>query len=153
MHYPSDRDFMTDAKSRLKDYVESVTVRSPRAGKGFYVCPCCNSGGHDRGGTGAFKLYPDKGRGPSFHCFSCGASGDIFELAGLVNKTTSFRAKKEAVAEFMGVDLKRDVERTQSQGYKPRQKRTVASVAEAAKERAQAMKTPSAQKQKHPRAR
>ena len=65
------------AKSKLKEYVNSTLTKS----KGDkYNCPFCPSG-TGRNGTGAFSI--DK-TGEHWKCFSCGKSGDIFALIGLL---------------------------------------------------------------------
>lgn len=51
-----------------------------------YVCPFCESGGHDTpNSNSAFGIYVSKAddgvKTYKYHCFSCEASGDIFDLA------------------------------------------------------------------------
>lgn len=55
-----------------------------------YVCPFCKSGGHDyEESTSAFRIFtPTQDDGTKvykYHCFSCEASGDIFDLAKVVH--------------------------------------------------------------------
>lgn len=71
MDYEKDR-----LKDCLRQYVEGITHK----GKGgLYNCPLCGSG-TGRKGTAAFSLQKD---GRRWHCFSCGAGGDLFDLIGL----------------------------------------------------------------------
>lgn len=76
---------LAELRGHLRDYVESITEPSPKAGRDFYVCPFddCNSGTGPKG-TGAFVLYDC---GAKWKCFSCGRGGDLFDLmAGLENR-------------------------------------------------------------------
>lgn len=75
---------LEELRGHLRDYVESITEPSPKAGRDFYVCPFgdCNSGTGPKA-TGAFALYDC---GARWKCFSCGRGGDLFDLmAGLEN--------------------------------------------------------------------
>lgn len=75
---------LEELRGHLRDYVESITEPSPKAGRDFYVCPFddCNSGTGPKG-TGAFVLYDG---GAKWKCFSCDRGGDLFDLmAGLEN--------------------------------------------------------------------
>lgn len=90
-----------EVKSRvsLEAYASSRLVPAARGGK--YVCPACGSGG---------RPSPDSDSGfhirnESFKCFSCGASGDVFDLAGIVEKTDDKRGQLEAVARWAGIPL------------------------------------------------
>lgn len=66
-------------------------------GRSVYVCPNCGSGtGKNR--TAAFKVTGDH-----FKCFSCNVSGDIFDLAGILNKTTDRQEQLQAVASWAGI--------------------------------------------------
>lgn len=76
---------LEELRGHLREYVESITEPSPKAGRDFHVCPFddCNSGTGPKG-TGAFVLYD---RGAKWKCFSCGRGGDLFDLmAGLENR-------------------------------------------------------------------
>ncbi|MDE5569211.1 MAG: toprim domain-containing protein [Ruminococcus sp.] len=74
-------------KPLLLDYVHEITEPSKSGGTNQYICPLCKSGtGRNR--TGAFTVYPETN---SYHCFACGASGDIFKLYGAVNQITEFK--------------------------------------------------------------
>ena len=59
----------------LRDYCEACLESR---GRGFYVCPKCGSG-NGKNHTAAFKVTGDR-----WHCFACGASGDVFDLAGIL---------------------------------------------------------------------
>lgn len=73
----------TELRAHLKDYVETITERSPKGGRFAYVCPLCNSGTGPKG-TGAFMLDPSKDC-TTWHCFSCDRGGDLFDLIGLMD--------------------------------------------------------------------
>lgn len=69
--------------------------------RGRLVCPFCNSGGHSRADSdSAFSIKEG-----SFHCFSCNAHGDIFDLAGAVLGTENRGEQLRAVAEWANVPL------------------------------------------------
>lgn len=74
---------LAELRGHLREYVESITEPSPKAGRDFYVCPFddCNSGTGPKG-TGAFALYD---LGKKWKCFSCGRGGDLFDLIGLMD--------------------------------------------------------------------
>lgn len=55
-------------KYSMRDILERYGIRTNRAG--FCLCPF-HKGDH----TASMKIYDD-----SFHCFSCGANGDIFSF-------------------------------------------------------------------------
>lgn len=66
-------------------------------GRGFYVCPKCDSG-NGRNHSAAFKVTGDR-----WHCFACGASGDVYDLAGILNGTTDRREQLQDVASWAGI--------------------------------------------------
>ena len=72
---------MNDLKLHLIDYIQEITKLSKNGGKNQYICPLCNSGA-GKNHSGAFTYYPDTN---SYHCFACGASGDIYTLYGLMH--------------------------------------------------------------------
>ena len=81
----------------LKDYCES---HLEKRGRDSYVCPFCGSGnGPNR--SAAFTVT-----GQRFKCFSasCGRSGDVFDLAGVLGNTEDKAEQLEAVARWAGVD-------------------------------------------------
>ena len=103
-----------ELKPRLKDYVESITTKSK---SGMYVCPLCGSGtGKSR--TGAFSI--DRKDPTRWKCFSCGESGDIFDLIGKVENITEPLAQLQRAGELYGVDLTRPAEVAQNQPKKER---------------------------------
>ena len=61
-----------EMKTHLPEYAEEMLTKSK--GKDKYICPFCNSGTL-KNKTGALTVYPT-----NFYCFSCGKSGDIFNL-------------------------------------------------------------------------
>ena len=63
------------------------------------VCPICGSGNGPKH-TPAFSIAPD---GKMWKCFSCGTSGDVFDLAGAVFKIGDKREQLKIVAQFAGV--------------------------------------------------
>lgn len=64
-----------ELKQHLKEYVDSIT--RPSKGRNMYICPLCGSG-TGRNGTGAFNI--DTEAPYRWICYSCGKSGDIFDL-------------------------------------------------------------------------
>ena len=78
----------------LRDYCEA---NLESRGRGFYVCPKCDSG-NGRNHSAAFKVTGDR-----WHCFACGASGDVFDLAGILHETTDRREQLQAVASWAGI--------------------------------------------------
>ena len=89
-----------ELKPRLKDYVESITSKSKVAN--MYVCPICGSGtGHNH--TGAFSI--DRKDPNRFKCFSCGLSGDIFELIGAVENITDPLEQLKRAGELYGIEV------------------------------------------------
>ena len=81
----------------LKDYAENKLKRKDKT----FVCPNCGSG-EGPNGTPAFFL-----KGESWRCFSCDRSGDIFDLAGIVEGIgeDDKRGQLEAVAAWAGYPL------------------------------------------------
>lgn len=67
---------------------------------GGLVCPCCGSGtGANK--SPAFSIKDDV----SWKCFSCGAGGDVFDLAGIIHETEDRAEQLRIVAEWNGVPL------------------------------------------------
>lgn len=71
--------FKTDIKDKLLAFCQDNLELK---GKKF-ICPYCGSG-TGKNGTPAFSLFDDNTR---FKCFSCGMSGDIYDLAKYLNIT------------------------------------------------------------------
>ena len=92
-------DLYGAAKPYLKSYVETITERSRRAGSGMYKCPLCGSGEGPKG-TGAFSLWD---AGTRYRCFSCGASGDIWDLVKGVTGKTGEEAAEYLAGLFPGI--------------------------------------------------
>lgn len=83
-------------KTRLTEYVESITERSK--GAGMYVCPLCGSGtGANK--TGAFSITET---GTQWTCFSCGEGGDIFDLIGKHENRSDFNDQIQIAAGLYG---------------------------------------------------
>lgn len=94
-------------KHCLYDYVQSVTTKSKG---GLYKCPICNSG-EGKNGTGAFSLYSNN---TQWQCFSCGNSGDIFDLIGkLENLATPAEQMKRAGEIFSMQEVNQNYNRTE----------------------------------------
>lgn len=84
---------LDDLKPYLREYVERITERS--RGRDQYVCPFCESGtGRHR--TGAFTVFPDH----HFKCFSCGETGDLFDLIEKHENLTKSDATRRAIELF-----------------------------------------------------
>ena len=99
-----ERDLQRDElKKFLPDYVRRITRPDPKAGKGKYVCPLCRSGDHGAGSTGAFSIKAD---GTTWHCFSCGRGGDLFDLIGLYENLTDYNDQFDRAAELFGMPRK-----------------------------------------------
>ncbi|MDE6425474.1 MAG: toprim domain-containing protein [Ruminococcus sp.] len=81
-------------KSFLLDYVNEITQPSRNGGKNQYICPLCSSGTGSHH-SGAFTVYPDT---DSYHCFACGANGDIFNLYGEINRISDFKTIAEELS-------------------------------------------------------
>ena len=96
MDYSRARDTL---KLHLQDYVESITQKSK--GANMYVCPICGSG-TGANHTGAFSIDKDRTR---WKCFSCGKSGDIFDLIGEVEHITEPVAQLKRAGELYGVQI------------------------------------------------
>lgn len=84
-------------QASLKDYADAKLERRGKS----YICPSCASGTH-KNATAAFSIEPN---GKRWKCFSCGASGDIFDLAGILSGNTDKRAELEEVAAFFTLPL------------------------------------------------
>ena len=85
-----------ELKKYLINYVNEITAKS--SGKNQYICPICGSG-TGKNATGAFTFYP---KTDSYYCFSCQASGDIFNLYAKINHLdikTDFQQIKTELAE------------------------------------------------------
>lgn len=84
--FTMDNSIKESLKPFLMEYVKEITPQSKTSPYQF-VCPFCSSGlGTHQ--TGAFTVYPETN---SYYCFACGASGDIFNLYGELNKISDFK--------------------------------------------------------------
>lgn len=92
-------------KSKLPDYVNSITQATPKAGRQLYVCPLCNSGTGPNA-TGAFSL-DEKSNLEKWHCFACGQGGDIFDLIGAVQGVSDPSEQFKLTAEMYGQNLRK----------------------------------------------
>ncbi|MCM1316188.1 MAG: toprim domain-containing protein [Prevotella sp.] len=95
--YNMNNDNIERIKIFLLDYVQEITQPSRNGGKNQYICPLCDSGTGSHQ-SGAFTVYPDTN---SYHCFACGANGDIFNLYGEMNNISDFSTiSKELQAKY-----------------------------------------------------
>lgn len=85
--------------SSLKEFAEANLEKV----RGGYICPTCKSGTGPKKSP-AFSIMPN---GERWKCFAagCGASGDIFDLAGAIHHTEDKREQLRIVAEWAGVPL------------------------------------------------
>lgn len=98
--------FRSLAREHLRSYVEAVTTAAPHFGNNAFICPNCKSGtGNNSKYTPAFFLFRHREGGLRYKCHACDITGDIFDLAGLVNGTDSFIEQQRIVAAFLGIDL------------------------------------------------
>lgn len=90
---------------RIKDLIPLEEYANSRleVAHGKFVCPFCGSGGHDyTESDSAFHIY---GNSQQFHCFGCGAHGDLFDLVAQVdgiptaNKIEQINAAKRWLGE------------------------------------------------------
>ena len=91
-------DSIKDIKARLSivDVVQE-TVPLQRAGRNFKgLCPFHSEK------TPSFVVYPENG---SYHCFGCGANGDIFGFV-MQSQGIEFREALERLARQAGVELR-----------------------------------------------
>lgn len=96
MDYNTARE---ELKTRLQDYVESVTSKSK--GHNMYICPLCKSGTGSNH-TGAFSIDPKKNR---WKCFSCGEGGDIFDLIGQIEGIEEPLEQLKRAGDLYGVEV------------------------------------------------
>ncbi|MEM7180344.1 MAG: DNA primase [Spirochaetota bacterium] len=93
----TNRDFIEQIKRdvSLESYI-SKYVKLKRQGNRFTgLCPFHNEK------TPSFHVSPEKG---FYHCFGCGASGDIFSFVTDYEKV-SFNQAKEILSEYSGIPL------------------------------------------------
>ncbi|CCK82919.1 DnaB-like helicase C-terminal domain protein [Lactobacillus equicursoris 66c] len=93
-----------DRYGALKSYLMNVMAYykikpSPKGGSGMYVCPFCGSGEHSKG-TGAFSVKDQQ----FWKCFSCGRSGDVFDLVGKKEGIDNKEEQRKRVIDIIGGD-------------------------------------------------
>lgn len=83
-----------------------------------YVCPCCDSG---NGPNGTAAMHVQSAGGEKWHCYSCNAGGDVFDLvaAHLGIDPSQRQLILEETARAAGVDLE-PYRSGQDNGYKRR---------------------------------
>lgn len=97
--------FRRTAREHLQSYVEAVMQAAPRFGNNAYVCPSCKNSTGSNQLIPAFFLFRNREGGLRFKCNVCGITGDIFDLAGIINDTDSFIEQQIIVAGFLGINL------------------------------------------------
>lgn len=95
-----DDTIKDELKGRLKEYADTHLERSKRAGSNMYICPKCGSGTGAKG-TGALSIKDNM-----WKCFSCGESGDIFSLIGIIENEPDFQKQLELVGGIFGIDTR-----------------------------------------------
>ena len=86
----------------LKAFAETHLDVSPNDRRKF-ICPNCASGGHGTAKSDSALSI----KGETWHCFSCQAGGDVFDLAGYVFNTDDKNRQLEEVARWAGIALER----------------------------------------------
>lgn len=113
-----------ELKSSLPIYLQAIATKTKGQG-GKYNCPIPGCGsGTGKNHTSAFSITPDN---QYWKCFSCGAGGDVFALAALVNGLdikTDFSKAAEIVADTVGYRLQNTSSNARKQAYTPRKSET-----------------------------
>lgn len=86
----------------LKVFAEAHLMASPNDRRKL-ICPNCNSGGNGTANSDSALSI----KGETWHCFSCQAGGDVFDLAGYVFNTDNKSRQLEEVARWAGIALER----------------------------------------------
>lgn len=95
MRIPDDKIEEVRASVDIVDYINQF-VQLKRVGKNYVgLCPFHNEK------TPSFTVSPDK---QLYHCFGCGAGGNVFNFVMQYEKVSFFEAVKR-IAEFAGVEL------------------------------------------------
>ena len=102
---------------RVKDLIslEEYANSKLKISHGKFVCPFCSSGGHvGTDSDSAFFVYSNS---QQFHCFSCGAHGDVFDLIAQVGDIPKTRKVEqlEAAKKWLGETPKANLSKTQDQ--------------------------------------
>lgn len=100
----------TDLKKMLPTYLRAIGVTYRN--NNMYNCPLCGSG-TGKHGTAAFHVTEEL-----WKCHACGKGGDIFTLAGELEKTTDFAKQVNAVYKALNIDEPRP---NQERDYKMQQ--------------------------------
>ena len=87
-------------KFKLNDYVEKITIKSK--GQNMYACPLCSSG-TGKNHTGAFSINSKDST--HWKCFSCGKSGDIFDLIGEIENISKPVDQLKRAYELYGTNI------------------------------------------------
>lgn len=75
----------------LREYCEA---HLEKRGKDNFTCPCCGSG------TGKNKTAAFYVKQARWKCFSCGESGDLLDLIGIIENVNDFKEKLEIACSF-----------------------------------------------------
>ena len=90
---------LVKSRASLNDYAAQFLQKSG----GLWCCPACGSGTHGtRDSDGALGIYDN---GKKWKCHSCGAGGDVFDLAGILNNTGDKAEQLQIVAQWAGGTL------------------------------------------------
>lgn len=75
-------EYKSELKELLPEYIEILESEGKieNRGNGYWTCPFCGSG-DKKNYTAAFHIS-----GTSYHCFSCGEHGDIFDLVAHIEE-------------------------------------------------------------------
>lgn len=92
-----------EAKEFLRDKLQQYLLDSgiqKEKGKNF-ICPFCGKGQH----TPPASYDPVNKK---VHCFSCGKTGDIFDIIGIVKHLPEFKDQLQAAAAMYGITINSD---------------------------------------------
>lgn len=80
----------------LREYCEA---HLEKRGKDNFTCPCCGSG------TGKNKTAAFYVKQARWKCFSCGESGDLLDLIGIIENVSNFKEKLEIACSFTRIAM------------------------------------------------
>lgn len=89
----------------IKETIEGYGIKINREG----FCSCCF---HENDHTASMKIYANG----TFHCFGCGASGDVIKFTQMINNCTFYQALK-----ILGVDVDKPLSWTEERRLKREQ--------------------------------
>ena len=92
----------------LDEYARAMLkpARAKRAGEIVYVCPACNSGGHNNPNSdSALSFFTGITGERKFYCHSCGIKGDVFDLIGILNNTKDPYTQLKIAAKYANIQL------------------------------------------------